>query len=120
MLDLASTGTASASLARHTGDTVNAGGSTVTGAAVPDGHHDRRLRRASLTYQYLTGGAGNDTITGSGTAYDTIAGGLGNDSIDCGAGDGAVDYTGSATAVVVDLTAGTGTGEGFDSIAQLR
>ncbi len=27
-----------------------------------------------------------------------------------------MDYTGSATAVVVDLTAGTGTGEGFDSI----
>ena len=48
--------------------------------------------------------------------YTTIAGGLGNDSINCGGGDGAVDYTGSATAVVVDLAAGTGTGEGFDSI----
>ena len=41
---------------------------------------------------------------------------MGNDSIDCDGGGGAVDYTGSATAVVVDLTAGTGTGEGFDSV----
>ena len=85
--------------------------------ARPSRRTSRSTASSSVTtYQYITGGAGNDTLFGSGTAYTTIAGGLGNDSIDCGGGDGAVDYTGSATAVVVDLTAATGTGEGFDSI----
>jgi len=112
--DFASTGTAPVT-GTNTGDTVNAGGSTATGAPFPT---DITIDGTSsvTTYQYLTGGAGNDTITGSGAAYTTIAGGLGNDSIDCDGGGGAADYTGSATAVVVDLTAGTGTGEGFDSI----
>jgi len=112
--DFASTGTAPIT-GTNTGDTVNAGGSTITGAAFPT---DITIDGSSsvTTYQYLTGGAGNDTIFGSVNAYTTIAGGLGNDSIDCSGGDGAVDYTGSATPVVVDLTAATGTGEGFDSI----
>ena len=52
-----------------------------------DRHGGARSRRditidgssSATTYQYLTGGAGNDTITGSGAAYTTIAGGLGND-----------------------------------------
>jgi hypothetical protein len=112
--DYASTGTAPVS-GSNTGDTVNAGGSTATGGPFPtditiDGSF------SVTTYQYLTGGSGNDTINGSGAAYTTIAGGLGNDSIDCAGGGGAVDYTGSATPVVVNLTAGTGTGEGFDSV----
>ena len=64
---------------------------------------------ASLTYYVnITGGSGDDTLTGSGTSYGTIAGGLGNDSINCGAGNGAVDYSGSATAVVVASGCGHG------------
>ena len=113
--DIVGPGTPSVS-AKTTSSTINAGGSTITGAAFPTSITINGA--ASLTsYVNITGGAGDDTLTGSGTSYGTIAGGLGNDSINCGAGNGAVDYSGSATAVVVDLGAATGTGEGFDSIA---
>jgi Ca2+-binding RTX toxin-like protein len=113
--DIVGPGTASAS-AKTTSSTINAGGSTITGGPFPTAITINGA--ASLTtYLNITGGSGDDTLTGSAASYSTIAGGLGNDSINCGAGDGAVDYSGSATAVVVDLGAGTGTGEGFDSIA---
>jgi hypothetical protein len=98
-------------------DTVNAGGTTATGAAFPtsitiDG-------TAGLGDEVLTGGSGDDTVTG-GAGYNTIAGGLGNDSLDGGVGGGAVDFTGSLTAVTVDLGAGTASGEGFDSLANFQ
>ena len=116
--DIAGIGAAGVAAAT-TGDTINAGGSTITGAAFPTSI--TITGAASLAdYLNITGGAGDDTLTGSGTSYSTIAGGLGNDSIDCLAGNGAVDYSGSATAVVVDLGASSGTGEGFDSHPRVR
>jgi Ca2+-binding RTX toxin-like protein len=101
-----------------TGDTVNAGGTTITGAAYPnaitiDGHF-------GVGDQTLTGGAGSDTITG-GIGDDTLAGGLGNDSLIGGVGEDAVDYSGSLTAVVVTLgPPGVGSGEGLDSLTTIE
>jgi hypothetical protein len=95
-------------------DTINAAGSTITGTAFT---HKITITggACATTYDTLAGGTGNDVITG-GTGYADVAGGLGDDTLDCTAGGGAVDYLGSATAVTVDLTAGTATGEGSDTI----
>ena len=63
------------------GETVNAGGSTATGAAYGTAITiDGTLGLGDNT---LTGGAGSDSITG-GAGDDFIAGGLGNDSLDGG------------------------------------
>ncbi|WP_417518115.1 beta strand repeat-containing protein [Minwuia sp.] len=63
----------------------------------------------------LIGSAGDDTLTGDGAA-NVIAGGLGNDSMDGAAGIDTADYSGSATAVSVDLDTGLATGEGNDTL----
>ena len=98
------------------GETVNAGGSTATGAAYGTAITiDGSLGIGDNT---LTGGAGSDTVTG-GAGDDFVAGGLGNDSLDGQGGEDAVDYSASATAVTVTLgggTAGVGSGEGLDSL----
>jgi len=57
----------------------------------------------------VTGGAGNDAITVTGTVGATINGGAGNDAITGGAGNDTVDYSGAAAAVTVNLTTGTAT-----------
>ena len=59
----------------------------------------------------ITGGTGNDTLRG-GDGNDTLTGGLGNDSLDGGAGTDTVSYSAIATAVTVNLAAGTATGGG--------
>lgn len=86
----------------------------------------------------LTGGAGDDRLYGGTNGLvpelesppeawgDTLVPGPGDDLVDLGANtvlcdDGsnapdAIDYSGSATGVVVDLVAGTATGEGTDTV----
>lgn len=115
------TAIAGAGNAAGVGDTINAGGSTATGAAFPSGF------AVSVgcpgcgiigggADDTLTGGAGNDTVTG-GLGADTIAGGLGDDTLgDGGPGQGdTVDYSGSATAVTVTLNVNA-VGEGLDAL----
>ena len=71
------------------------------------------------------GGPGDDTIIGSAAAdalhgedgSDTIAGGPGNDTLTGGEGVDTLDMSGALAGVVVDLGAGSATGEGADSIA---
>ncbi|KAF0162758.1 MAG: Hemolysin-type calcium-binding domain-containing protein [Rhodocyclaceae bacterium] len=59
--------------------------------------------------------AGNDVITGS-VGSDFIAGGADDDTLDGGAGKDTVSFSGAAGGVVVNLTAGTATGEGTDTL----
>ena len=100
------------------GDTVNAGGSTATGAAYATAI--TIAGGAGVGDQVLTGGAGSDTITGGG-GDDTLAGGLGNDSLTGGGGQDAADYSASTTAVVVTLgPPGVGSGEGLDSLTTIE
>lgn len=95
------------------GDTIWAAGSTITGTAFT---HAMTILGGDGD-DVLQGGTGNDTVDASATlGYDDVAGGPGNDALLCGVDGGAVDYLGSATAVTVDLTAGTATGEGSDTI----
>ncbi|MFN7097627.1 MAG: beta strand repeat-containing protein [Gammaproteobacteria bacterium] len=61
----------------------------------------------------------NDTFTG-GTGDQTFAGGLGNDTLIGGGGNDTADYSLSATAVTVDLVAGTATGEGNDTLTTME
>jgi Ca2+-binding RTX toxin-like protein len=77
---------------------------------------------------YLEGGAGNDTLIGNYYA-DTLVGGAGNDSLNGGNVSNpyysnfvdVVDYSAAASAVVVDLAAGTATGGGgSDKLANIE
>src|SRR2546427_705051 len=63
--------------------------------------------------------AGDDTIDGVG-GNDVICGGPGNDGITGGTGVDTVSYAESATAVTVNLGAGTATGEGTDTLAGIE
>ena len=107
------------------GDTVDAGpgNDLVCGDAGPD---------------HLTGGVGDDRLYGGSNGLvpqlesppepwgDTLVPGPGDDLVDLGANtvlrdDGsnapdAIDYSASASGVVVDLVAGTATGEGTDAV----
>jgi Ca2+-binding RTX toxin-like protein len=56
---------------------------------------------------FLDGGTGDDTLSG-GDGDDILTGGPGADALDGGNGDDTASYSGSSTAVTVDLGAGTG------------
>ncbi|MEC9345696.1 MAG: hypothetical protein VYB54_05675 [Pseudomonadota bacterium] len=67
----------------------------------------------------VSGGAGGDFLFG-GTGDDTLSGGAGDDTLIGGDGVDTADFSGSATAVTVDLAAGTATGEGNDSLSGIE
>ena len=70
----------------------------------------------------LIGGSGNDILLG-GDDGDRLNGGLGDDYIDGGADgrwDDIVDYRLSPSAVVVNLTTGTASGEGNDTLIDIE
>jgi len=93
-------------------DTISGAGSTATGAAFAT----KLTINGNGGDDTLTGGTANDTINGGG-GRDTVAGGLGDDTLDGGAElTDAVSYATSATAVTVNLTSGTATGEGLDTL----
>ncbi len=107
---------------------VNAGGTTATGAAFPFAFGNTLDCSAQGVLgitcgisggngdDTLTGGTGNDFIDSAGTGDDVLAGGLGDDTLDGDGDEDAVDYSASATAVNVNLTTGIATGEGLDSL----
>jgi Ca2+-binding RTX toxin-like protein len=71
----------------------------------------------------LVGNAGNDALSGNsgtdvlqgGDGNDVLNGGAGNDSLDGGAGTDTVDFGGGA-AVVINMAAGTASGQGNDTV----
>jgi Ca2+-binding RTX toxin-like protein len=67
----------------------------------------------------IIGGAGNDILTG-GTGADVLMGGTGNDTINGGTGVDTLDFSDVTTAVVVNLTAGTATGDGTDTLTGIE
>ncbi|MDP1750681.1 MAG: cysteine peptidase family C39 domain-containing protein [Reyranella sp.] len=71
--------------------------------------------KAGVSGNTLNGGAGNDTLTG-GDGNDVLTGGAGNDALDGGAGTDTADYSAIGTAVTVNLTSGTATGDGTDTL----
>lgn len=79
---------------------------------IAGGAGDDSLTGSSVA-NYILGGGGNDTIAGAAgndelngeNGNDTIIGGAGSDTIECGAGTDTISYTGSPSAVQVDLEA---------------
>lgn len=67
----------------------------------------------------LLGGDGNDSLFAE-VGNDRLAGGAGDDSIDGGDGIDTAEFGASATAVTVDLAAGTATGEGNDTLVGIE
>ncbi|WP_323766346.1 Hint domain-containing protein [Marinovum sp.] len=84
----------------------------VTGSAHADtlsGNRADNLLEGGAGNDSLSGGAGTDTLDG-GAGNDTLNGGEGADSLVGGTGTDTADYSGSASAVKVDLAHGTGSG----------
>ena len=67
----------------------------------------------------LAGGAGNDALDG-GSGNDTLTGGAGDDTLDGGANTDMADYSAASSSVTVDLFAGTATGDGSDTLANIE
>jgi Ca2+-binding RTX toxin-like protein len=67
----------------------------------------------------LDGGAGNDSLNG-GSSADTLVGGLGNDLLDGGSSNDTADYSASTGAIAADLSLGTATGEGNDTLLNIE
>ena len=68
----------------------------------------------------LDGGEDNDTLYGDG-GNDTLIGGYGDDLLVGGSGTDSIEYLDwDATDLVVDLTAGTSTGEGNDTLSGIE
>jgi Ca2+-binding RTX toxin-like protein len=76
----------------------------------------------------VTGSAGDDHIVGDGTANvlagsagaDVIEGAGGDDVLSGGPGTDTVDYAGAPQGVIVDLGAGTGAGDGTDTLSEFE
>lgn len=81
-----------------------------------------------VNINFVTGGSGNDTLTGSTTLiFEQFEGGYGDDTIDGGAIDVAtqingnrISYQSIQAAVNVDLQAGTATGQGNDTLININ
>ncbi len=71
------------------------------------------------TGEELDGQDGNDILRGNG-GNDTLIGGTGDDTLIGGAGMDTADFSGAAVRVLVDLVAGTSTGEGEDSLSGIE
>lgn len=76
----------------------------------------------------ITGSAFDDTLTGDsndnvldgGAGNDTLTGGNGNDSIHGGSGTDTVSYAAAASVVNVNLSTGTATGAGTDTLYEIE
>ncbi len=67
----------------------------------------------------LSGRNGNDRLAGN-DGNDRLEGGLGNDWLSGGGGSDTAYYGSYATAVMVDLAAGTATGQGTDTLVSIE
>jgi len=67
----------------------------------------------------LSGRNGNDIIN-AGDGNDTLSGGAGDDSLNGQGANDTVDYSTSPGAVIVNLNAGTATGEGVDTLGTIE
>ncbi len=67
----------------------------------------------------IIGGTGNDTLTNNSNRQVTFIGGPGNDTLTGNGHDDTADYSSSPSGVNVDLGAGTATGDGSDTLANI-
>src|SRR3954471_8592453 len=67
----------------------------------------------------IVGGSGNDTLVNNSNRPVTFIGGAGDDAITGTGSHDTVDYSSSPGGVNVDLTAGTATGDGNDTLSNI-
>ena len=67
----------------------------------------------------LSGGNGDDELYG-GSGNDQLTGGAGNDRLDGGTGNDQINYNSAPGGVIVNLAAGTASGEGADSLVSIE
>jgi Ca2+-binding RTX toxin-like protein len=67
----------------------------------------------------IVGGTGDDTLTNNSSRQVTFVGGAGDDKLTGNGHDDTVDYSSSPSGVNVDLRAGTATGQGTDTLANI-
>ncbi len=67
----------------------------------------------------LFGNGGDDSLSG-GAGDDLLSGGSGDDTLDGGSGNDTATFEDSSARVVVDLEAGTATGEGSDTLTDIE
>lgn len=106
------------SLATGTGSGGDAAGDILSSIEMLTGSSFADVLTGDGNANTLTGGAGNDSLYGGagtdslygGDGNDLISGGTGSDRIEGGAGADTVDYSGSTSAVNVNLASGSGSG----------
>lgn len=95
------------------------GSDTLSGVEDIDGSRFDDVITGNGAFNFLFGEAGNDTLSG-GDGGDGLWGLDGDDTLDGGTGEDFASYFFSSAGVTVNLTAGTATGEGTDTIANVE
>ncbi len=101
------------------GTATGEGSDTLSGIEDVSGSDFDDTLTGDATGNLLIGGAGNDVIDGSG-GDDALVGGDGDDTLGGGDGEDSVLYILASDQVRADLTAGTATGEGSDTLSGIE
>jgi len=96
------------------------GSDTLAGVEDIDGSRFDDVITGNAAPNFFFGEAGNDTLSGGDGDLDGLWGGDGNDSLDGGLGQDFASFSFSAAGVTVNLTTGTATGEGTDTLASIE
>jgi Ca2+-binding RTX toxin-like protein len=111
-------GTASGSLGTDTLTAIE----NATGGAAADsltGNSGNNSLSSGGSNDSLNGGSGNDSLVG-GVGNDALIGGIGNDSLNGGDGVDTANYASVTSALTINLSAGTATGDGSDVLTAIE
>lgn len=96
------------------------GSDTLTDVEDVDGSRFDDVITGNTASNFLFGEAGNDTLSGGDGDFDGLIGGGGGDSLDGAAGEDFASFFFSSAGITVNLTTGTATGEGTDTLASIE
>src|SRR6266545_5096347 len=96
------------------------GSDTLTGVEGIGGSGFDDVLTGNAASNFLFGDAGNDTLAGGDGDNDGLWGGDGDDALDGGSGEDFVSFVFTQFGVTANLTTGTATGEGSDTLANIE
>jgi Ca2+-binding RTX toxin-like protein len=96
------------------------GSDTLTGVEDVDGSRFDDVVTGNSASNFLFGEAGNDTLSGGDGDFDGLLGLEGDDTLDGGSGEDFASFFFSSAGVTVNLSTGTATGEGSDTLANIE
>ena len=102
------------------GTATGSGSDTLTGVEDIDGSMFDDVITGDAASNFLFGEAGNDTLSGGDGGDDGLWGLEGDDTLDGGTGEDFASFFFSSAGVTVNLTTGTVTGEGTDTLANVE